>query len=805
MMEDNTDILEREIDNETAAIMKQRLGDKTRTGYERYNVSFMIWIFDSDQKKYHHLLLPTIIPIMQQAHMADKNTLTKAGQPSKQRTHLRTVCYDALHEINKKDATTIPVNLQLLSFAVFTRYLSTFKKITADNTQVRLSASSYEAGCSALSHLFSESGIAKDVNETTKELWRELTAYKAGNKKAGLKEKNMLGISIVEGKKPLPFKAYIYLAQILFESDKPEHIAAHTFLILQWNLISRAEFVLESKIDAILFQNDAMLFDVGKTKTDQEGTRNIDHPWHLYGNTEHPYICCFLAMGRHLINNPTILAGRCAIFEGTGQYDRFCRILYEMVSDLRYRDKFVSLGMPPQYFGTHSIRKGAVTHISTGTTSCPPIASICLRANWSMPGVMNRYIKYENAGDQFVGKCVSGRTRMSKEFGASPAYFDFSSCERQDQERYMRTLDNWIKDRMPEDARSNEKVFAVFKMCISSLEWHREFLLSHLHSNSNLRASIFLLEKAPLAQHLTVKYPWNKTNDTPELTGIPPDILIMSEFEMMKQCMENMKISIESSFDTTLKRELDARAVGSVMHFKVTEMMAKMDQVINNISKNNSPPLSSPSPVEEEHEFSGEYNIMDEEEEEDEVVIPFIDEATANQLSRERTKKQLKTRQYTVGFHHGKLNPLPSNWRYPKGLTLIQLINLWLIGVRDQNVPPLIQLDSIYVQHFDAGGKKFSKMSTVMRFVEEFGMNRGVWRIDNTTWNGKMVTDLWSAIWQDFAPYTSTTTVRHGANASNHKSRQGSVAFTTIYEKLSKAGKLKGNKTRRSKKRSRRN
>jgi hypothetical protein len=196
----------------------------------------------------------------------------------------------------------------------------------------------------------------------------------------------------------------------------------------------------------------------------------------------------------------------------------------------------------------------------------------------------------------------------------------------------------------------------------------------------------------------------------------------------------------------------------------------------------------------------------EEEEDEDEVVIPFIDEATANQLSDERTKKQLKGRQYTVGFHHGKLNPLPLDWHYPKGLTLIQLINLWLIGVRDQNVPPLIQLDSIYVQHFDAGRKKFSKMCTVMRFVEEFGMNRGVWRTDNMAWNGKLVTELWSAIWQDFSPYTSTMTVRHGANASNHtKSRQGSVAFTTIYEKLSKAGKLKGNKARRSKKHSRRN
>lgn len=786
--------LEQEIDDETAAIMKQRLGDKTRYGYDRYNVSLMIWLFDGEEKKYHYLLLPTLIPNMECAHTADMNTRTKTGLPSKKRTHLRAMCYDALHGINKKDETTIPIILQLLSFAIFTRYLKTFKKTTADNNQIRLSASSFESGCSALSYLFSESGIAKDVNETTKELWRELTSYKSGNKKASLKEKSQLGISIVEGKKPLPLKAYMYLAQILFESDKPEHVAAHTFLILQWNLISRAEFVLESKIDAIIFQNDAMLFDVGKTKTDQEGTRNIDHPWHLYSNVEHPHICCFLAMGRHLISNPTILAGKCSIFEGTGQYDRFCRILYDMVADPRYRDRFVSLGMPPQYFGTHSVRKGAVTHISTGITSCPPIASICLRANWSMPGVMNRYIKYENAGDQFVGKCVSGRTRMLKEFGASPAYFDFSTCDRRDCERYRRQLDDWIKDRMPIDGRSNEKVFAVFKMCISSIEYHKEFLMSNLHKVSNIRASVFMIETAPHTQHLTVKYPWNKTIDTPELTGIPPDILIMSEFEMMKQCMQNMKISLETSFDTSLKRELDARSIGSMMHFQVTEMMTRMDQVLSTISTKQSPAVSAPEEKADD-EFYGEYSILDEDEEEDEVVIQFIDEATSNQLSLDRTKKQLKLRKYTVGLHHGRLNPLPSEWRYPKGLTLIQLINLWLIGVKDQNVPPLAIINTHCVFHFDNNARKYSKMKQVMRFVEEFGRQRGVWKTSNV-WNGKSVTELWSAIWLDFTPYTSTIT-QHEAIPTDHKSRKGSVAFTTIYKKLEKAGNLKGNKARK--------
>ena len=100
-LQEDVDLLEQEIDNETAAIMKQRLGDNTRTGYERYNVSFMIWMFDNEQKKYHHLLQPTLIRSMELADSTDKTTLTKTGQPSKLRTHLRTICFDSLRAINK--------------------------------------------------------------------------------------------------------------------------------------------------------------------------------------------------------------------------------------------------------------------------------------------------------------------------------------------------------------------------------------------------------------------------------------------------------------------------------------------------------------------------------------------------------------------------------------------------------------------------------------------------------------------------------------------------------------------------------
>ena len=155
-----------------------------------------------------------------------------------------------------------------------------------------------------------------------------------------------------------------------------------------------------------------MLFDIGK-KTNQEGTKNIDHPWHVYSNPEYPEICPFLAMVCHMICDPTILNGQCNIFEGSGQYEIFDRIFLEIVGHPKYCQRFIALGMPPEYFGNHSIRKGVVTFVATGCTSCPPIAPICLRDNWAIPGVMNRYIKYESAGGQFTGKCVSGRSRMS--------------------------------------------------------------------------------------------------------------------------------------------------------------------------------------------------------------------------------------------------------------------------------------------------------------------------------------------------------------------------------------------------------
>ena len=148
---------------------------------------------------------------------------------------------------------------------------------------------------------------------------------------------------------------------------------------------------------------------------------------------------------------------------------------------------------------------------------------------------------------------------MSTEFAISPEYFDFTSCDEADREHNESRIDSWIKARILLITQSNEKVFGVFRMCVASLVYYDDFLKEHLNRNSMARTSIFLTEKIPLAKLVTTEYPWDKTSATPEMTGIPADVLLMAKMEDMKVIISDFKSSLETSFKTTFPSDLDAR------------------------------------------------------------------------------------------------------------------------------------------------------------------------------------------------------------------------------------------------------
>ena len=114
--------------------------------------------------------------------------------------------------------------MERLNFKVYGRFLSTFKKnfkkrnivgtvvVRDSSVNIRLIPSSYDASCSALSHLYLECGIDKE--KMSKELWTQLSSYKNGTRRLAIKERKQLGLAPTEGKKPLPFRAYNYLVKI---------------------------------------------------------------------------------------------------------------------------------------------------------------------------------------------------------------------------------------------------------------------------------------------------------------------------------------------------------------------------------------------------------------------------------------------------------------------------------------------------------------------------------------------------------------------------------------------------------------
>jgi len=102
------------------------------------------------------------------------------------------------------------------------------------------------------------------------------------------------------------------------------------------------------------------------------------------------------------------------------------------------------LGVEKNTLGTHSCRKGAITVVSTGCTVSPPIASICLRAGWTLGTIKDRYIHYNKAGDQFCGRCVTGISSLKKEFATSPVYWDFTKSKQMGRIGVKKTLEDYF-------------------------------------------------------------------------------------------------------------------------------------------------------------------------------------------------------------------------------------------------------------------------------------------------------------------------------------------------------------------------
>ncbi len=265
-------------------------------------------------------------------------------------------------------------------------------------------------------------------------------------------------------------------------------------------------------------------------------------------------------------------------FPGGNQYEQFMDCLHHIIE--KYPEELFALGILAGDLGLHLARKGASSHACSGTTVLLAMVPICLRAMWSMGHVKEGYLQFKKVGDQCLGRVVCGLNVNSVKFAVSPPFFDFDGTKLDDGTSLI--VYSLLRDYMVRGQSVSASVSHIFYFCFASICFHSDFLTRVLHKKNKLQASHFFQHiLSNIQAAATVKYPWTKTEAIPTLTGLPPHITIMANFEQLKIEMKETKNAILSGVEAAL----DKRHIGSQSYFDKEEIISRMLSPHNKLLK----------------------------------------------------------------------------------------------------------------------------------------------------------------------------------------------------------------------------
>ena len=240
------------------------------------------------------------------------------------------------------------------------------------------------------------------------------------------------------------------------------------------------------------------------------------------------------------------------LFTGGNQYDRFRKVLMRLLDTPEGRAELDAKGMTQEDLGTHSCRKGAATYVSSGSTAAPPSTAVHLRAGWALGGVQDRYLRYEAAGDQYVGRTVSGLPMTRAEFAILPPHF---------RERTS-LVDNVIQDCfhcLPPSATQ------VAEFALASVVFHSQFLEETLPSDHRLFFTpLFRDRERLMALRNTVVCRLNVIGDSIVATGVPPHISILQQMQSLASNVNDVVPALQQVAPEVIRgviEEIERRAM----------------------------------------------------------------------------------------------------------------------------------------------------------------------------------------------------------------------------------------------------
>lgn len=376
--------------------------------------------------------------------------------------------------------------------------------------------------------------------------WRvKLKRFFRGLRRKEAQERHAGERPLTVGKQSMPHRLYTWLCGFFIKSG---NIFAWAYLTLAWGSIARTNNVADIRLAHMEPVNDALGLRQPKSKTDQMGLR-ANLLFQLFANPDDVRQCCVTALAALLLLDETHSSDK--LFLGGSQEQRFRRSLQEALATDEGKSLLTEVGRTASSISAHSTRKGSAAYASNGTTHAPSFPSICLRAGWSLGGVLSRYFQHDASMDAFLGRILAGLDSSSLRFGVLPPHF-----------AHDKVSDDLLLRCFPAH-RERKSFYGVLRFVLPSLLHHREHLETLLPEKHRLRLSRLFTDhslRASLEAHVVTGL------DSPYLkaTGIPPYIAILRQGAAIEATLERLVATAEGTPAVPLPTATDIAPTVSV-------------------------------------------------------------------------------------------------------------------------------------------------------------------------------------------------------------------------------------------------
>ena len=413
------------------------------------------------------------------------------------------------------------------------------------------SKSVYGIAQSALGDLYRRHGMTFPVA-----LSESINDVKKGAQRMRAQEKVEGRAPMEEGKAAIPGHLYLELAEALLKSG--EDVFCHTFAVCSWNLMCRVSNVADLRGAHLSMENDSLLISIVPHKADKEGERT--DPKHCYANPSTPSVCVFTALSVYFsVYGAPTSAGQ-LIFEGGSQQDRFVDAIRRALdTHERLKAELERINVTAEDIASHSFRKGARSYCQGGTTGGPSTPSILLRGGWALEGIDKKYVRYEAAGDQFIGRIVAMLNINSPDFAVLPPHFDVLDDE------VMQITNSCFPN-------AHKSLEPVLVQCLATLTFHRNYLRRTLRETHPLFKSILFTQRIvdKLSHRVAVSFAGDKIS----ATGIPPHVFIQQQLVKVSDIVDELPGRVRSA----ISAEFEQRAIdsGSITRNVLQDMLEGM-------------------------------------------------------------------------------------------------------------------------------------------------------------------------------------------------------------------------------------